>query len=164
MKSASLLARVGLKAVFVGLSLVTGNALAQTAVCSDMPGTGERIECTEDADSSEEIRLSLKGIDIDTTEDNAHGVSGDHEGSDKIFIDLQTGLDENGDLIRNIIDTMGEGASGVYGRHVGSGNIELGAQSARYHHDGSEFPGNREHNRLSAECAGYAGSPAGGCR
>ena len=152
--------------MFVGLSLVTGNALAQTqtAVCSDMPGTGERIECTEDADSSEEIRLSLKGIDIDTTEDNAHGVSGDHEGSDKIFIDLQTGLDENGDLIRNIIDTTGEGASGVYGRHVGSGNIELGAQSLNITTTGQNSPGIESITGYRPSVPVTPDPPAGGCR
>ena len=44
------------------LAFGTRNAGAQqTAVCSEMPGTGERIECTQDATSSDEIRLNLKG-------------------------------------------------------------------------------------------------------
>ena len=102
----------------------------QIAVCSSTPGTGERIECTEADTSSNTIELALKGIDIDTTGDNAPGVYGHHEGTGKIFIDLQTELDENGDLIRNDIDTTGDNAPGVYGRHVGSGNIEFGAQNA----------------------------------
>ena len=109
-----------------------GNAPAQqTAVCSETPATGERVECTEDATSSDEIRLILKGIDIDTMDDAAYGIYGHHEGSGKIFIDLQTGLDESAEaLIRNDIDTTGDNAPGVYGRHVGSGNVEIGAQDA----------------------------------
>ena len=73
------------------LAFGAGNASAQqTAVCSAMPGTGERVECTEAADSSNEIKLTLKGIDIDTTDDDfattddAHGVYGRHVGSGDI--------------------------------------------------------------------------------
>ena len=47
------------------LPLGVRNVLAQqTAVCSETPGTGERVKCTEDATSSNEIELNRKGIDI----------------------------------------------------------------------------------------------------
>ena len=94
--------------LFAVLAFGAGNASAQqTAVCSEAPGTGERIDCTEDADSSDDIDLTLKGVDIDTTADDAHGVSGHHEGTGKVFVAIQTGFDEGGDLIRNYIDTTG---------------------------------------------------------
>ena len=93
----SLPARIGLMVTFSVLSLGAGIASAQTAVCSETPGTGERVECTEAADSGDSISLTLKGIDIDTTDDEAPGVSGHHEGSNEIFIHLETDQDENGD-------------------------------------------------------------------
>ena len=112
------------------LALGASSAEAQqTAVCSETPGTGERIECTQPDTSSDQIRLTPKGLDIDTTAEGAHGVHGHHEGTGRIFIDLQTGLAEGGGLIRNDIDTTGRGTSGVYGRHVGSGGIEIGGQN-----------------------------------
>ena len=118
--------------LFAMLTLGAGDALAQqTAVCNDTPATGERIECTEAADSTNGITVTPTGIDIDTMEDDASGVYGHHEGTGRIFIDLQTGSDGAGGLIRNDIDTMGDGASGVSGRHEGSGNIEFGAQNAQ---------------------------------
>ena len=56
---------------------------------SETPATGERVECTEDATSSDEIRLILKGIDIDTTGDNAPGVYGRHVGSGNVEFGAQ---------------------------------------------------------------------------
>ena len=82
---------------FSVLSLGAGIASAQTAVCSETPGTGERVECTQDADSVDSISLTLKSIDIDTTDDEAPGVSGHHEGSNGIIIQLETDQDGNGD-------------------------------------------------------------------
>ena len=123
--------RIGVICLSALLALGAKNAPAQqTGVCSETPGTGESIGCTEDAASSNQIKLTLKGVDIDTTGDDVHGVYGHHEGSARIFIDLQTGLDEEaGGLIRNDIHTMGERAHGVRGRHAGSGNIEIGGQN-----------------------------------
>ena len=95
-------------ALLTMLALGAGNASAQqTAVCSATPGAGERVECTQPDTSSDDISLTLKDIDIDTTEDDAHGVHGHHEGSGRIYIDIQTGLAEGGGLIRNDIDTTG---------------------------------------------------------
>ena len=76
-------------------------------MCSDTPGAGERIECTEDATSINDIDLTPNGIDIDTTADEEPGIYGHHEGSGRIFIYIQTGLDENDDRIRNDFDTAG---------------------------------------------------------
>ena len=122
-------------ALFAALVFNAGNVSAQTAVCSATPGKGERIECTEPSTSSTDISLIPRGIDIDTTEDGAPGVHGHHEGTGDIFIDLQSGLDENGDPLLNDIDTSGDSSSsdeshGVYARHVGSGNVDIGAQNS----------------------------------
>ena len=47
------------------LPLGVRNVLAQqTAVSGEAPGTGERVQCTEDATSSNEIELNRKGINI----------------------------------------------------------------------------------------------------
>ena len=117
-------------ALLTMLALGAGNASTQqTAVCSETPGTGERVECTQPDTSSDDISLILQDIDIDTTESDAHGVYGHHEGAGRIFIDIQTGLAEGGGLIRNDIDTTGDDANGVYARHVGSGNIDIGGQN-----------------------------------
>ena len=113
----------------------------QTAVCSATPGPGERIECTQPDTSSDEIHLTPKGIDIDTTAEGAHGVSGHHEGTGRIFIDIETGLAEGGGLIRNDIDTTGVNTHGVYGRHVGSGNIDIGGQNLHITTTGLSAPG-----------------------
>ena len=124
------------------LAVGASNASAQqTAVCSTMPGTGERVECTKAADSSDDIDLTLKGIDIDTTGDEAHGVYGHHEGTGKVFVAIQTGFDEGGGLIRNYIDTRDDDAHGVYGRHVGRGNIFLGGQNLHVTTAGSSSNG-----------------------
>ena len=92
-------ARISIAVLCLAAVLIIGarnTEAQQTAVCSETPGTGERVQCTEDADSSKEIKLTLKGIDIDTTDDDTHSVAGHHEGSGRIFIDFQTGLDESG--------------------------------------------------------------------
>ena len=108
-----------------------GNAEAQqTAVCSEAPEPGERIECTENDVSSNDIELTLKGVDIDTTEDKTHGVSGHHAGTGRIFLSFQTDFDDRGEpTIRNDIDTTGDRAHGLYGRHEGTGGIFLGGQN-----------------------------------
>ena len=129
-------------ALLTMLALGAGNASAQqTAVCSATPGTGERVECTQPDTSSDDISLILQDIDIDTTENDAHGVYGHHEGAGRIFIDIETGAADGGGLIRNDIDTTGDDTSGVYGRHVGSGNIEIGGQNLHITTAGEESHG-----------------------
>ena len=102
-------------------------------MCSDTPGPGERVECTEGATSDNDIDLTLKGIDIGTTDNDGHGVSASHEGSGDIIIDIQPGSDENGSLTSNYIDTIGgepaNGTDGIFGRHVGSGDVIINAQN-----------------------------------
>ena len=113
--------------LFAVLAFGASNASAQqTAVCSDTPGEGERIECTEPSTSSTDVTLRPEGVDIDTTDDESPGVAGLHEGTGDINIDLRYGLvqeDEGGDytIICGAISTSGDATPGVYGRHTGAG-------------------------------------------
>ena len=117
--------------LFAVLAFGAGNASAQqTAVCSDTPGEGERIECTELSTSSTDVNLRPRGVDIDTTDDESPGVAGLHEGTGDINIDLRYDLvqdDDDGDYtIRySAISTSGYAAPGVYGRHTGAGDIDI---------------------------------------
>ena len=111
------------------LTLGAGNALAQqTAVCSDTPGEGERIECTEPSTSSTDISLFPRGVDIDTTDFQGYGVGGLHEGTGDITIHVGLRIvQEDGETtsIFSDITTTGEHGSGVYGRHTGTGDITI---------------------------------------
>ena len=60
-------AMTGLCTLLLALVLGAVTVQAQTAVCSNSPGTGERIECTEDATSTSDIDIDAEGIDIDTS-------------------------------------------------------------------------------------------------
>ena len=162
-------ALAGVAALIAALALVSGNASAQTPVCTNTPASDERIECTEDADSTDDIDITVEGVDIDTMEDGAPGVYGHHEGTGDIFIDFQSGLDENGDLIRNDIDTTGvstdlDASHGVYARHVGSGGRRNRRSEYLHHHDGDWVPWRQCLSRLPAKRSTRNGSPAGGCR
>ena len=102
----------------------------QIAVCSDTPGEGERIECSEHSTSSTDVNLRPEGVDIDTTDYESPGVAGLHEGTGDINIDLRYDLvqeDEGGDYTIRYIDisTSGSSAPGVYGRHTGAGDIDV---------------------------------------
>ena len=122
---------IGVIALFAVLAVGPRHARAQqTAVCSDTPGAGERIECSEPSTSSTDVNLRPRGVDIDTTDDEVYGVGGLHEGTGDINIDLRYGLvqeDEGGDytIIYSAISTSGYAAPGVYGRHTGAGDIDI---------------------------------------
>ncbi len=127
---------IGIIALFAVLVVGPRHALAQeTAVCSDTPGEGERIECNEPSTSSTDVDLGPEGVNIDTTDGHFPGVAGLHEGTGDINIDLGYDLvqeDEGGDYtIRySTIRTSGgssseDSAPGVYGRHIGAGDIDI---------------------------------------
>ena len=107
----------------------------QTAVCSDTPEEGERIECNAPSTSSTDVDLGPEGVNIDTTYRNFPGVAGLHKGTGDINIDLGYDLvqeDEGGDytIIYSTIRTSGgsssdDSAPGVYGRHIGAGDIDV---------------------------------------
>ena len=87
---------------------------AQTAVCSNTPGTGERIECSEDATSTTDIDIDVDGVDIDTTAER--GIYAEHLGNADIEIDVSNS---------STIDTTGNNNRGVDASHSGTGNTTI---------------------------------------
>ncbi len=95
----------------------TGEAEAQTAVCSDTPGAGERIRCTEGAGSMDDIRIDARNVAIQVTGTRIRGVFGRHDGSGDIDIDLTGGS----------VTTSGTHSYGVgVGQFGASGAIDIG--------------------------------------
>ncbi len=108
-------ARAGALALALGLLLCAGEAAAQTAVCSDTPGAGQRIACEGASGSAQDVTIDAMNPSISTSAANAYGVYGRHRGTGGIDIDL-TGAG---------IATAGRLAYGVYGRHEGTGAIDI---------------------------------------
>ncbi len=101
--------------------LITGALSApahSTAVCSDTPASGERIECTEDSTSTSDITIDAVDIDIDTSGTTEAGVKASHEGT----ADIDIGVSASSADTPSTIDTTGERAAGVHGVHTGTGN------------------------------------------
>ncbi len=99
-------------------------ARQQQAVCPDPPGNpaaGNRVECTEKADSTGKIVIRLKDFDIDATGRNIRGVSAWHEGNGGI--DIRIGGGE--------IETDGLYGRGVFAEPKGGGRVAIGADGAR---------------------------------
>ena len=96
-------------------------ALAQTTtVCSDTPTAGQRIVCTEDAASTDDIEISTSGLAIETTADQEHGIVGQHSGAGTVEIESRA----------DTIATEGQIAHGILASHKGSaGDIVLRAVS-----------------------------------
>ena len=107
------------------------NALAQTtAVCSNTPNTGERIECTESAGSTTTIDIDLEGYIVDTTEVGEHGIYAKHEGDGDIEISLEPHIDPNNLITTtNDICTAGRNAHGIFDHHTGDGDITINADA-----------------------------------
>ena len=113
-------------ALLVALVLGVTTASAQTtAVCSNTPAMGQRIECTEDATSTSDIDINASGVDIDTSGSLEPGIYGFHQGTGNIDIDVSA--DVSGEQpVRSTIDTN---STGVYGYHQGTGNVDITVQS-----------------------------------
>ena len=95
-----------------------------TAVCSNTPNTGERIECTESAGCT--IDIDLEGYIVDTTEVGEHGIYAKHEGDGDIEISLEPHIDPNNLITTtNDICTAGRNAHGIFGHHTGDGDITM---------------------------------------
>ena len=107
------------------------NALAQTtAVCSNTPNTGERIECTESAGSTAIIDIDLESYSVETMEEDEHGIHAKHEGDGDIEINLEPRIDLNSQTITtNDISTAGKDAHGIFGHHTGDGDITITLES-----------------------------------
>ena len=126
--------------ILLALFLGAGEASAQTAVCGDAPAPGQRIECTETAGSSADIRINARDLTISTMGDV--GIFADNSGSGDIDIDLTNvkvsttnaravGADaESGEVALTVIGgsvtTTGGAGRGVAGyRNSGEGDIDI---------------------------------------
>ena len=98
------------------LAFGVSTAQSQTAVCSNTPGAGDRVECKEDAASTSGITIELMSVDIDTTDDTSSGVHAEHLGVGVIDIDI---------LEAGTIDTSGIASHGIHAKHTGTGDIEI---------------------------------------
>ena len=96
-------------------------ALAQTTpVCSDTPAAGERIVCTEDAASTDDVAIDTSGLTIETTEDQEHAINGQHNGTGTVRIESRA----------DTLATDGQIAHGILASHKGSaGDVVLRAVS-----------------------------------
>ena len=110
-------AAAGLVALLVGLTLgaTTASVQAQTGVCSNTPGSGNRIECTEEDTSIADIAIDAFDLTINTAADNDDGIEIIHRGTGNI--DVRTsGL---------TISTTATASTGIEAYHTGSGNIRI---------------------------------------
>ena len=113
-------ARLRLIPIVVLLLVTLGADKVQAAAdCPDPPGTAidanDRIECTEDSTSTDDIGIDLDEVAITTSGDDEHGISADHSGNGNIDIDTQSVT----------ITTTADGAHGIHATHSGTGNINV---------------------------------------
>ncbi len=105
------------KSTALALALVFGaaEAVAQTAVCSDTPAAGQRIDCRQGAGSADDIRIDAMNLAIPAT--TTHAIYARHQGSGAIDIDISGGS----------LTTTGERDYAVIGWHSGaSGDVDIG--------------------------------------
>ena len=93
---------------------------AQTAVCSNTPAPGERIECMEDSTSTSDIDINLQsGVDI-TTSDNAHrAIRAYHTGVGDVTVNVK------GITGANTINTSGTAGMGIDAASDGKGSVDI---------------------------------------
>ncbi len=89
------------------------------AVCSDTPGAGQWVKCTENADSTKDIIINLEGVNIAPDGDRDHGVEGSHKGKGNISITVRGTADSNS------ISMSGRGKDGIHAAGQGEGSIDI---------------------------------------
>ncbi|MDE0057912.1 MAG: autotransporter domain-containing protein [Defluviicoccus sp.] len=96
-------------------------ALSQTTpICSDTPAAGQRIVCFADGASTGDIAIDTSGLAIETTEDHAHGIAGQHLGEGSVAIGSRA----------DSIATEGQLAHGILASHKGAaGDVVLRLRS-----------------------------------
>ena len=107
------------------LTFSAGDTQAQqTAVCSNTPAEGERIECKEDAASTADIDLDTEGPVIKIMGVDTPGIHAEHKGEGDIKMNLLSRSDPVAGFISTTITRKGS-SQGVYANHEGTGDIEL---------------------------------------
>ena len=125
---------VGLCAMTLLGILALGNvgSVWAAAVCSDTPGVGDWILCEENDDSL--LQIDARGVTIETTSSNTHGVRSRHTGTGNSAIVVRTAPDpQNPGLVKlSTITTGGNNAHGIYGhRSGGSGLVQINVNKAK---------------------------------
>ena len=119
---------LALLSLLVAFGLGVTSASAQTEMnCNNTPPAGERISCDEDADSTEDIDLVLKNLDITTSGNNMPAIHAEHDGQGDIDINLGV-LIEEGDFSESSITTSADASHGIQAVHRGTGDIEITTQ------------------------------------
>ena len=109
--------------MFLSVAAAGPAAAQQQAMCPDPPGNpaaGNRVLCTEDANSSDNIDIRVDGFDITAAVRSQHGVAGQHYGNGDIDIRVTGGS----------FETAGQNAVGVRGQSYGAGYIILDIRDA----------------------------------
>lgn len=98
--------------------LLPMQAQAQTAVCSNTPAAGERIECTEDSNSTNDIEINLQeGVNITTSD--ADAIRANHQGAGDVTINVK------GVSGSNTLSTSGTASTGIEGHAYGKGSVDI---------------------------------------
>ena len=122
-RCASLRAVAGFLAA--GLLAAASDGSAQTPVCSSSPSTGQRIECSEGAGSTEDIVIDAADVGISTVDRETHGIHGLHRGRGDVRISVRGGSVTTGDdESRGVFGVVDTGA-------VGDVTVEIGNASVR---------------------------------
>ncbi len=133
-KGRAVRARAGALALALGLLLCAGEAAAQTAVCSDTPGAGQRIACEVASGVTQDVTIDAMNPSISTSAANAYGVYGRNRGTGGIDIEL-TGAG---------IATAGRSASGVLAwasNAAGEGDVSVGVAGGAVRTEGDRANG-----------------------
>ena len=137
---------VGVGVLAAALLTAASDAFAQTPVCNDMPATGQRIECMEDASSTDDIVIDAADVSISTTGQETHGIHASHQGQGDIHFTVRGGsistadTDSRGvfgvvdaDALGSIsveienaaVETMGTNARAVGAANRGTGSVDV---------------------------------------
>ena len=121
--------------IVVLILVISGADVVQAvAVCSDTPGSNDRIECTKDSASTNDIEIDAVNVDIDTSVDGEPGVRATHAGTGDIDVEFRPGT-------TSTIDTAGLRSYGIQAEHTGTGNIIIDVQNTNVTTNGNETPG-----------------------
>ena len=121
--------------IVVLILFISGADIVQAvAVCSNTPGSNDRIECTEDSASTNDIEIDAVNVDIDTSVDGEPGVRATHAGTGDIDVEFRPST-------TSTIDTAGLRSYGIQAEHTGTGNIIIDVQNTNVTTNGTETPG-----------------------
>ena len=118
------------KTVVLALLLALGPGTARAApVTAECPTTtthtaGNRVECTEDNTSTDDISLDLDGVAISTEDANEDGIKATHAGGTSTD-SADITIDVTGTSANNTISTTGPQARGIEGSHSGTGDVDI---------------------------------------